>query len=1126
MKKKCKKSSLLFFFYLFLFGAVYAQERNISAIVKDQYGVKWNNLKAALYINQNDNDFSTATLYDSIFLSNGVLTFLGITPTSNQTIKKDLNVIFYPNPFSDKIRINQTFTENGILNIYNIEGRKVKSFTMQGGIQNHEFDVNGLHEGIYLCELVSANERFCAKMLRQNNAGNGTGRIQKTVTKSSSKEKIFGWLQFSATDAIKTTFAFEIDGTVNLGDIKVKRKQNTFVDERDGNEYEFTNIGNQTWMAENLAWLPRVVGPDSSSNSIPYYYVYDFNDTIVSSAKATEEYQNSGVLYNLSAAKESCPAGWRLPSRNDWDSLAMYIQQENDCPDIVTNYGWYMFPEVGKYLKSDSGWLTFNGNNKYNFNGTPDGFVAWGSFNSNNAMYWSSTESLNNPDYAWAPDLGPEGHSLDVWHTESNQGKSVRCIADLKITDTLEILHSTIGPEGGKIELGEFIFEVPKNCFEKNYNLEFSLNDKEIDEYNKLSNVLTISGVPQNFSEDIKLTILDTKNDSATVVIGAESYFTSIDDTLMDYVPVDTEKTDEGYITYLSSANNEKSVNSTTNSISKKIHVAMIDGRYHYTTKDDDNHFQVVSYMYADINMPLTNIIKIATYAKNAYDKYTDPGVFNLGFSRSWPMKLYLKEKLINDVNGLHSPGGWITNSYININKSILNNPDKLRTTVAHELMHEVQERYGKSNNKNVNLMLREAMSVYIEEYFAEEPSFVSSAWKNSNGRIYDGIRPEIRPDEVKETRRNYQFHGYAFAAYLKYLIENKGYGLKLIKELLNGDLSYISDINTAMRRVKPNEDESIRTLFGEFIHEYLNKKIYADRDLPKNAGSSTLFEFDINQKIAKSTFKAWETQKFTIQIKPSAITENTVLKITTNSIYANLFLLTETESEVGRGMYNLTIDNLKSKVGDSQWLYLMVTNCSGPTDANANLTDESEIEITAKLENGKVECQIDWVVTGRYEFDNGSEKDTSIVYATDIIPLNILLEKTGPKTYTSTFDHKSPFGGSYFAKGQFSITINKNSRVDISLNVTDSYIRDQTNEHKNRKYKIIAKNILYEKTLGTDVKYDFYKLGSSGFWNHVEKFEFSETNVEISTGNTRDIKFVEPWDHNFNEIYIRLTYQ
>jgi hypothetical protein len=55
-------------------------------------------------------------------------------------------------------------------------------------------------------------------------------------------------------------------------------------------------------MAENLKYLPEVVGPATGPGTTPYYHVYNNNSTNVDAAKATTNYQNYGVLYNWPAA--------------------------------------------------------------------------------------------------------------------------------------------------------------------------------------------------------------------------------------------------------------------------------------------------------------------------------------------------------------------------------------------------------------------------------------------------------------------------------------------------------------------------------------------------------------------------------------------------------------------------------------------------------------------------------------------------------------------------------------------------------------------------------------------------------------------------------------------------------
>ena len=111
----------------------------------------------------------------------------------------------------------------------------------------------------------------------------------------------------------------------------------TFTDARDNTVYDWVQIGNQVWMAENLRYLPSVVGSDSSSTTKPYYYVYSYNGTNVDSAKATYNYNTYGVLYNFPAAITSntgmspyrergvCPDGWFLPDKWDVERLVNYF---------------------------------------------------------------------------------------------------------------------------------------------------------------------------------------------------------------------------------------------------------------------------------------------------------------------------------------------------------------------------------------------------------------------------------------------------------------------------------------------------------------------------------------------------------------------------------------------------------------------------------------------------------------------------------------------------------------------------------------------------------------------------------------------------------------------------------
>ena len=118
-----------------------------------------------------------------------------------------------------------------------------------------------------------------------------------------------------------------------------------------GNTYNEIEVGNQTWLREDLKTGKYINGQDIQTK--------DFEN------KGKEGYYYS---YNVDMRK-LCPKGYKVPSQSDFQKLIEYFGGENINKDqIIASY-------VSKW----------NGNT----NGNGDGFT-----NSGSGLYWSSTETF------------------------------------------------------------------------------------------------------------------------------------------------------------------------------------------------------------------------------------------------------------------------------------------------------------------------------------------------------------------------------------------------------------------------------------------------------------------------------------------------------------------------------------------------------------------------------------------------------------------------------------------------------------------------------------------------------------------------------------------------------------
>ena len=210
----------------------------------------------------------------------------------------------------------------------------------------------------------------------------------------------------------------------------------------ENHHYATVKIGSQNWMAENLKATAYRNG-----DSIPYILI---DTNWMNTKKGAYGYYNNnanmaalhGNLYNFYAVKDIrnlCPAGWKIPNENDWNSLTAYLSGE------LTAGG--KMKETGNLT-----WINNTGaNNSSGFTGLGSGMRSSYGYYSNLgsfSYYWSDYSSLYSAFYRR---LNNSDVNITTDFSSLNDGYNIRCIKDtsnmisyLPVLTTIPVTNITI----------------------------------------------------------------------------------------------------------------------------------------------------------------------------------------------------------------------------------------------------------------------------------------------------------------------------------------------------------------------------------------------------------------------------------------------------------------------------------------------------------------------------------------------------------------------------------------------------------------------------------------------------------------------------------------------------------
>ncbi len=204
---------------------------------------------------------------------------------------------------------------------------------------------------------------------------------------------------------------------------------NTFTDERDGQVYRYTIIGEQYWMAQNLNF-DTLDGRGSScfnnvkKNCEKYGRIYNWS-TIMNNEQGYSVDPLNDTVPKLKGLSSVCPEGWRVPSYHEWKQMVDYVATENGLSSEIKYGNWGTL--LGDYLQSKSGWSVQSsirgGKDLYDFTALPT--------NGLNTAYWKTATpyievAIESEDWLSRAMLG----ELKVYNAYPNdQMASLRCFS-------------------------------------------------------------------------------------------------------------------------------------------------------------------------------------------------------------------------------------------------------------------------------------------------------------------------------------------------------------------------------------------------------------------------------------------------------------------------------------------------------------------------------------------------------------------------------------------------------------------------------------------------------------------------------------------------------------------------
>ena len=432
--------------FLTIFCVMQANGQKISFVGSGLSSVKIENLTKAATVTLNAGEILTLSEPTAIFQIDG---------------RETPGINIYPNPMTEEsiFEVLPPSEGDAIVTIYEITGKPVTQINTYLQNSPQKFNISGLNKGVYLINIKAKTYQLSGKLICNvksagktiiNKVSSGMDAVDIKTSKMSFKGlQEDPSIQYSPGDVLKFTGVSGLNTTIVTAKTITQDTIITFnfitCTDVDGNNYPVVNIGTQVWMAENLKTTKYQNGDlietttpatlDITGETTPkYQWAYNGNEDNVIPMGRLYTY------YAITDDRGICPAGWHMPSDQEWTILTTYLGGTGIAGGKLKETGTVHWTGTNIGATNETGFTAIPGGLR-----TFDGYFMY------IARWWSSTEVNSGSAYGRTMN----GYNDDVTRNslDKKDGNAMRCLygidpllisTEAKINDTLVWAYSKL----------------------------------------------------------------------------------------------------------------------------------------------------------------------------------------------------------------------------------------------------------------------------------------------------------------------------------------------------------------------------------------------------------------------------------------------------------------------------------------------------------------------------------------------------------------------------------------------------------------------------------------------------------------------------------------------------------